>query len=129
MARDAKTGRPIPAYVPPPPDTGPKEGPPIGSGERQQLLLAMEKNDLALSQLADHGQRISALEEDQAEKFTEAVHAVEQKFSDLLFNHIQESEKRYATLAEMVNRVNARPPYEPPNETLPETEPQDQRRR
>lgn len=128
MARDAKTGRPIPTYIPPPPDTGPKEGP-QGPGERQQLLLAMEKNDLALQQLADHGQRISVLEEDQAEKFTEAIVAVEQKFSDLLMRHIQESEKRYATLAEMVNRVNARPPYEPPNETLPETEPQDQRRR
>lgn len=112
MAKD-RDGRPIPAYVPEPPPSGPQPGPPTAMQE--QMVITQQKTDDALRTVADHGQRISMLEQTGGDQLNAALLEFDRRFTELMENNLREMEKRYEALAETVAAMSIRPQEpEPP---------------
>jgi hypothetical protein len=105
MAKD-RSGRPIPVYVPPPPDANPQI-----PAAQQQFMLAAQKVDDNVRHTHDLEARVSRLEIDAGDRFNEALLEFEQRFNDMMLAQMQEFEKRIEMLTSSPPTV---PPLDPP---------------
>ena len=108
MALD-KDGRPIPVEIPPPPPDYWAET----NAEQQQFNIVAQKTDAVLMQVADHGQRISALELTGGEQLEAKLVEFTRRFDELMLAKMQDMEHRYEALQMSVSTAMSTPRDDP----------------
>jgi hypothetical protein len=111
MAKD-KSGRPIPAYIPPPPDHQPELNP-----LQEQFIRASMKAEDAMRQVEDLSRRVNVLEQGGGDRLNADLFDFEQRFDALMVAKIQDFERRFEMM--MANAPAYRPPEEPEPTPLP----------
>jgi hypothetical protein len=89
MAKD-KSGRPIPAYIPPPPDHQPELNP-----LQEQFIRASMKAEDAMRQVEELSARVNALEQSGYDRLNADLLDFEQRFDAMMLAKMQDFERRY----------------------------------
>jgi hypothetical protein len=97
MAKD-RSGRPIPAYIPPPPDRTAEVSP-----QQEQFILSAQKADAAMLKTDELEARVARLEVDAGERFTEALADFEERFNEMMLAQMQELTKQAEMLTKQIN--------------------------
>jgi hypothetical protein len=107
MAKD-RSGRPIPAYIPPPPDRNPQL-----PAAQEQFLIAAQKVDTVLAEATDLSVRVGDLERSLASDFNEALLDFEQRFDAMMLARMEELTRQVEMTLSAFQRGTPEPEPEP----------------